>query len=67
MKTIILSIAFTLVSLLSFAGNDKPVKDTVINNVKYSLYVGAKGGRYIIVTSKITGKQYKRYFARKTK
>lgn len=37
------------------------VKDTTIRNVQYPLYRGAKGGMYIIRTSK-TGKQYKQYF-----
>jgi hypothetical protein len=60
MKKLIFFVAL-LLSLNTFAGNDKPVKDTVINHVTYKLFVGAKGGRYIIVTSK-TGKEYRKYF-----
>ncbi len=37
------------------------VKDTLIKNVSYKMYMGIKGGKYIIVTSR-TGNQYKRYF-----
>lgn len=40
------------------------VKDTVLKGVTHKLYVGAKGGRYIFVTSK-TGTVYKRYFTAK--
>lgn len=64
MKILLLSIALLFCSYSSNAGqlnNDKPVKDTVINKVTYKLYIGAKGGKYIIVTSK-TGTQYKKYF-----
>lgn len=63
MKKLFFFIAL-LLSLTTFANNDKPVKDTVINNTTYKLYVGAKGGRYILVTSKKTGKEYKKYFSR---
>ena len=41
--------------------NTAPVKDTVIRGVKYPIYVGSKGGRYIIRTSKTTNKEYKQY------
>lgn len=41
--------------------NTAPVKDTVIRGVKYPIYVGAKGGRYIIRTSAKTNKEYKQY------
>lgn len=64
MKVLLLSIALLFCSFTSNAGqlgNDKPVKDTVINKVTYKLYIGNKGGKYIIVTSK-TGTQYKKYF-----
>lgn len=46
---------------------DKPtaVKDTVVNSVTYKLYKGSKGGKYIIRTSKVTGKEYKQYFKAK--
>lgn len=40
---------------------DKSVKDTVIKEVNHKLYVGNRGGKYIIVTSK-SGTQYKKYF-----
>ena len=59
---------FTLIYAASYAQNGKkivtntaPVKDTVIANTKYPIYVGAKGGRYIIRTSKVTGNEYKQY------
>lgn len=58
----LLFIVSLFLSCQVFAGNDKPVKDTVVNNVTYKLFVGSKGGRYIIMTSKKTGKEYKRYF-----
>ena len=35
-------------------------KDTTIKSAAYKIYVGAKGGRFIIVTSK-AGNQYKKY------
>jgi hypothetical protein len=44
---------------------EKSVKDTTIKGVTYKLYVGAKGGRYINVTSKKdTTHTYRRYFKR---
>lgn len=41
--------------------NTAPIKDTVIAGTKYPIYQGAKGGRYIIRTSKVTGNEYKQY------
>lgn len=62
--TAIMIIASLFIVLTSFA-TDKPVKDTTvkINGVSqsYKMYVGIKGGKYIIVTSK-TGSTYKKYF-----
>lgn len=40
---------------------DKVLKDTVISNVSYKLYVGSRGGKYVLRTSK-TGRVYKMYF-----
>ena len=40
--------------------SDKVLKDTVIKAVSYKLYVGSKGGRYFLKTSK-SGKVYKSY------
>lgn len=36
-------------------------KDTIINNVQIKVYTGSKGGKYILVVSKKTGKEYKKY------
>lgn len=47
---------------LAFVTTDKVLKDTVIKDVSYKLYVGKKGGRYIIRTAKVSGKTYKQYF-----
>lgn len=43
---------------------DKVQKDTLIGNVKYPIYVGKKGGRYTIRTSK-AGNMYKSYIKTK--
>ena len=55
---------FILAVLLILSGStfaaDSVIKDTTINKVTYHLYRGAKGGRYIIVTSK-QGNQYRKY------
>ena len=40
---------------------DKVLKDTVIRSVSYKLYVGSKGGRYVVRTSK-NGLVYKVYY-----
>ncbi len=60
MKKILFALCLML-SISAFA-EDKPIKDTTINSVKYTMYQGSKGGRYIIRTSKTTGKTYKQYF-----
>lgn len=39
---------------------DKVLKDTVILKVSYKLYLGPRGGRYILRTSK-SGNVYKQY------
>ncbi len=51
------------------AGQQEPLtknatyqKDTTIKAQVYKIYVGAKGGRFIIVTSH-SGNQYKKYLA----
>jgi len=59
MKRILLILTVLLATLVTKAG-DPIIKDTTIKNVKYSIYQGSKGGKYIIVTSK-TGTQYKKY------
>lgn len=38
------------------------IKDTVIKSVTHKLYMGSRGGRYIVVTSK-TGTTYNRYIS----
>lgn len=40
--------------------SDKVLKDTLIRSVNYKLYVGLRGGKYVLRTSK-TGKVYKQY------
>lgn len=69
MKALI-SIALLLISLsvqaqtshLQALKTDTLQKDTIIKNVSYKLYKGVRGGKYIIVVSKASGKEYKRYF-----
>lgn len=63
----ILLIIVVAILLAPFAGicqtvkpADKVLKDTVIKTVTYKLYVGAKGGRYVIRTS-ASGNVYKQY------
>lgn len=38
------------------------IKDTLIAGQLRPMYTGAKGGKYIIRTSSVTGKPYKQYF-----
>lgn len=73
MKLLVSVILLSIFSMLAICSQaqTKPVaktpvsvKDTTIKGVKYPLYVGSKGGRYIIVTSK-AGNEYKRYFSKK--
>lgn len=40
---------------------DKVLKDTIIAQKTYKLYVGQRGGKYITMVSK-SGKTYKKYF-----
>ncbi len=64
-------LAMLVIALLSYStsysqtvvktNSDKVLKDTVIKTVTYKIYVGSRGGKYIIMTSKTTGNQYKRY------
>lgn len=44
--------------------SDKVLKDTTINGKVFKLYVGARGGKYTLVTSK-SGNVYKKYFKAK--
>lgn len=62
MKSIIIFIFAALLCLGAIASPDKVIKDTTIKGTTYHLYMGSKGGRYIVMTSKTTGKEYKRYF-----
>lgn len=41
--------------------SDKVLKDTTINGKVFKLYVGSRGGKYTLVTSK-SGNVYKKYF-----
>lgn len=51
---------FICCSVNSQVKKDTPVKDTTIKGVTIPLYVGSKGGKYILVTSK-SGNVYKKY------
>ena len=62
--TKIIATAILLVLCYSLSANDKVIKDTTINKVSYSMYKGAKNGRYIIITSK-KGTNYRKYFKSK--
>jgi hypothetical protein len=44
--------------------SDKVLKDTTINGKVFKLYVGSRGGKYTLVTSK-SGNVYKKYFKAK--
>ncbi len=65
---ILIAVAFSIALLFAVseatAQTSKPVdkvlKDTTIKNVKYKLYVGSRGGKYVVRTSK-TGNTYKQY------
>ena len=57
----ILTTAILFALLSSASAKDIVIKDTTINKVVYSMYQGARGGKYIIVTSK-TGTKYRKYF-----
>lgn len=66
MKNLILAIIMVLASCTMLHAQtlpvkDKVLKDTVIKAVTYKLYVGGRGGKYILRTSKQTGKVYKQY------
>jgi hypothetical protein len=58
-KFITTAILFAL--FFSASANDIIIKDTTINKVVYSMYQGARGGKYIIVTSH-SGTTYRKYF-----
>lgn len=60
MKTLLTIIALFTITF-SFA-SEKPVKDTTIKNVSYTIYEGAKGGRFIKKIS-ASGKEYKQYLS----
>jgi hypothetical protein len=62
-KIIITAILFAL--FFSASAKDIIIKDTTINKVVYSMYQGARGGKYIMITSK-TGTKYRKYFKNKT-
>lgn len=71
---IILTCVFSiLIASMLFAGKvsaqqvkttDKELKDTVIRNVTYKLYLGSRGGRYYFKTS-AKGNVYKVYIPKK--
>jgi hypothetical protein len=63
-KILMTAILFAL--FFSASAKDIVIKDTTINKVVYSMYKGARGGKYIIVTSK-TGTTYRKYFKLNTK
>jgi len=59
----LLTIAILLISINSMAQQkpkDQAVKDTVIRSVSYTIYQGARGGKYYFKTSK-SGTIYKVY------
>jgi len=58
MKLLILLCAFTLNCI---ASNNVYLKDTTIKAQTFQMFRGAKGGKFIVITSK-TGNQYKKYF-----
>lgn len=64
MKTLLFTIAMMLMTLAINAQEIKPtdkvLKDTTINKVDYKLYVGSRGGKYVVRTAK-SGKIYKQY------
>lgn len=64
--SLILSIILSLFFVFTSYGQDssRVIKDTTIKGITYKLYVGSKGGKYIVVTSK-TGTTYKKYFPKK--
>lgn len=45
--------------------SDKVLKDTLIKSVSYKLYLGSRGGRYVIRTS-ASGNVYKQYIKAKS-
>jgi len=72
-KTVIISCLLFIALLLGVVISSKAqtvptgakvLKDTVIANKSYKLYLGSRGGKYVIRVSK-TGKEYKQYFKSK--
>jgi len=53
-------------TIVTITTKDRVLKDTVIKDIKYPMYVGGKGGKYIIRMSK-TGSMYKQYIKAKKK
>lgn len=71
MKHLILSLALMLTISLASAqtikeprNTDKVLKDTVIKEVKYTLYLGSRGGKYYIKPN-AKGELTKRYIKHK--
>lgn len=64
MKTLLLTLCIAFASLFLNAQDIKPtdkvLKDTTINKVEYKLYIGSRGGKYVLRTAK-SGKVYKMY------
>lgn len=51
-------------TIVTITTKDRVLKDTVIKDIKYPMYIGSKGGKYIIRTSK-SGSMYKQYIKAK--
>jgi hypothetical protein len=65
MKQLLTALMIMGVTLVAHAQTPKtaaPIKDTVIKGTSYPLYQGAKGGKYIVVTTKDGSHSYKKYF-----
>jgi len=56
----VLFIAFVPVKAQVVANTDKVLKDTTIAKKSYKLYLGVRGGKYVIRVSK-SGNAYKQY------
>lgn len=65
--TILIALSLNLSAQDKLKPSGKVLRDTTINNAVHKLYEGSKGGKYIIVVSKTTGKEYKRYISKSKK
>jgi len=57
---LILTVAFTNAQTVAPKQADKVLRDTLVKGVKTQIFVGSRGGKYILVTSK-AGNVYKKY------